>query len=114
VLICRDLLDPAVVSALAELRVRVVLAPAWSHKTEAFAAHAGQLATDAQALTLVANLPADRDGFSDGRCLPVIAAVPRRGGRVVLPSPPLLPAGAFVGVVQIRDKNGLSFHCADG
>jgi predicted amidohydrolase len=53
--VCKDILDTAVVRVLSDLCVKLVLAPACSSKRQGFEAHATELATHAQAVTLVAN-----------------------------------------------------------
>jgi len=63
-LICKDLLDPTVVHMLVELRVRLVLVPSLSAKTDAYEAFAHTLAAANQAVTVVANTP---NAFSSPR-----------------------------------------------
>jgi predicted amidohydrolase len=57
VAICKDLLDTAVVRALEDLRVRLILVPACSEKTDLLEHHARQLSRNAQSTVIVANLP---------------------------------------------------------
>lgn len=61
VAICKDLLDAAVVRALEDLRVRLVLVPACSEKTDLLEHHARQLGRNAQSTVIVANLPTGPD-----------------------------------------------------
>jgi len=57
VLICKDLMDPTVRNLLEELRVRIVLVPACSPKTQIFEAYGYNLSVSAQAVVVVANTP---------------------------------------------------------
>jgi hypothetical protein len=59
VLICKDLLEVPVVRVLSDLRVRLALVPALSPKTELLEERASELATNSQAVVLVANTPSD-------------------------------------------------------
>jgi predicted amidohydrolase len=61
VLICKDFLDEGVVHLLGELRVRMVLVPAFSEKTQAFEGLAHALTVNAQSTVVVANTPGADD-----------------------------------------------------
>lgn len=58
VAICRDLLNPDAVHALAEVGANLVLVPAMTESSLAFAGHAAQLVGSCQAIVAVANNPA--------------------------------------------------------
>jgi hypothetical protein len=60
-LICKDFLEPQVAHLLAELRVRLVLVPAFSEKMQAFEAHGWEMVVNSQAVVVVANAPALSD-----------------------------------------------------
>jgi predicted amidohydrolase len=94
-LICKDLMDERVASLLAQLRVRLVLAPAFSERTAPFRARLEQLACDAQAIVVVANTPGNPESEGVLVALPVErssvrSAPPRRGvGWVRVGTPPV-------------------------
>jgi predicted amidohydrolase len=62
VAICKDILEMSVLRALEDLRIRLVLVPACSDKTDLIESHAVQLSKHAQAAVIIANLPITPDG----------------------------------------------------
>ncbi|WP_411283534.1 hypothetical protein, partial [Lapillicoccus sp.] len=103
--ICRDLLNPHAVHALAEAGVNLVLVPAMSETLIAFGGPVAHLVGSAQAFVAVANNPAD---FAGVRELGV-----RRPARALLGHPGfgqqtklVQPVGGEPGVALLRIRTG--------
>jgi hypothetical protein len=90
VAICKDILETALVRALEDLRVRLVLVPSCSDKTDLMEQHAVQLSLHAQAAVVISNLPMRPDAAR------AVFAMPSKSNgffvsrSVDRPSPPVL------------------------
>lgn len=85
VLVCKDLLDERVAPLLEQLRVRLVLVPAFSERTAPFRARLEELACGAQAIVVVANTPASDD------CDAMVIALPLEHSSVRTVPAPVAP-----------------------
>jgi len=85
-LICKDSLQAPVPMLLGEARVNLVLVPCLSFKMEAFRTVAGDVATWAQGVALMAN--AAFAASARGRRQPVVVGLPSQSGSVFVPTPP--------------------------
>ncbi|TVR65531.1 MAG: hypothetical protein EA420_02875 [Candidatus Competibacteraceae bacterium] len=96
-LICKDFIEPGVDHLLEELRVGLVLIPACSETTEPFLHNASRLASNAQAVVVVANLTAinPQNPASALVARPARFRVCRQHPRADLQPPVLVPLAPF-------------------
>lgn len=94
-LVCKDFAGTSAVEALRHLGVRIVLVPAFSAKTQAFATNASALAVHAQALCAIANACDPDDAEQPASA---ILALPRKGphGLYVRPRADVQPPALLV------------------
>ncbi len=104
--ICRDLLNPEAVHALAELGANLVLVPAMSERALAFAGQAAELVGSCQAIVAVANNPATWPRVAG----PEVAATRAVFGHPSLPQQTVLvdTAHAEPGVATLELSSGAS------
>lgn len=108
-LICKDFLSEEIVWAFAHLRVKLMLVPAYSEKTDTLVGSGVWLANHAQAVTVIATPPSGGAAHAQLRCRPVIVTIPSPRETKTPPHPTRLPARAFLGVYRLSAGGGIRY-----